>query len=120
MNVSYVTYNPDTGRIYKSGTCPLVMILLQDDDVLVGSGSDHTHYVNVQTLKITPRPENPATLNGMVINDLPNGATLTIEGEDYRVTDGTAELSFEHPGTYKVQVSAFPYLDKVITVENPA
>lgn len=61
----------------------------------------------------------PATLDGMTITGIPEGAVLTIEGIDYTINDGEAELSFTLPGTYQVKLSLWPWLDTTFEVIAP-
>ena len=65
------------------------------------------------------RVEVPATIDGMTITGIPEGAVLTVEGVDYIIDDGEAELSFTLPGTYQVKLSLWPYLDKTFEVVAP-
>lgn len=65
-----------------------------------------THYV--LDGQVTDRPPNPAQLNGMTLSAVPTGSTITIEGTDYPCNDGTAQLSFDQPGTYTVTVKCWP------------
>lgn len=75
--------------------------------------------VYVKDGRVTPRPANPAKLDGLTLTDLPSPGTLHIDGAAYPYEDSTVELEFDHPGTYKVRVESWPYLDKEFTVENP-
>lgn len=65
---------------------------------------------------LTERPENPSTLNGTVIENVPVGATVSFGDQSYIVDDGTAELQFAFPGTYEIIVACFPYLTKTFEV----
>ena len=53
---------------------------------------------------------------------LPNPTTFVIQGPGEldgltgTITDGTLTLTTEAAGDYKITLSAFPYLDKVITI----
>jgi hypothetical protein len=106
-----------TGRILRTGNCPDGMEAIQarpgefmlpvDADLLL----DY-----VQNGAISTRPANPATLASSKITGIPTGAVLTINGVDYAVDDGEADLSFTHPGTYAMLITAFPYLDASFTV----
>lgn len=78
-----------------------------------------THYVTEGEPAL--RPAMPAALAGQTITQIPAGAVLTINGgKAYTVNDGTADLQFDQPGTYTVQLSCWPYLDAEFTIENPA
>lgn len=69
---------------------------------------------------VTDKPANPATLNGMTLQNVPVPAKVKIGQEYYDTDEATVELSFPFAGTYNVTVIAFPYLDKEFQVENPA
>ncbi len=67
-----------------------------------------------------PRPENPASLSGFTLTSVPVPAKVHINQDVYETNESTVELSFGQPGTYKVKVESWPYLDKEFSVENPA
>src|SRR5690606_2744108 len=75
--------------------------------------------VYVSNGEVHPRPANPAHLDGMTLRDLPTPGTVHIGDAQYPYDEPVVELEFEHPGTYKVRVEAWPYLDKEFEVENP-
>lgn len=56
------------------------------------------------------RPASPVTIDGRTLSDVPAGSTLWIDGESYEA-EGDVELDFVMPGTYKLRVVCFPYLD---------
>lgn len=66
---------------------------------------------------LAERPENPATLNGTVIENIPVGTVLLFDQQYAIIDDGTAELEFPFPGTYSVTIYCFPYLNKTFEVE---
>lgn len=68
---------------------------------------------------VLDRPENTATLSGLTLLNVPIPSTIQIGNQFYECTDGTAELAFNLPGTYKVKVISWPHLPKEFTVENP-
>lgn len=70
--------------------------------------SQYEHYVLVG--KVTERPASPVSRTGLTLHDVPEGGTLWINGESYTVA-GTVELEFALPGTYRLRVECFPYLD---------
>lgn len=67
-----------------------------------------------------PRPENPTTVSGQTLENVPVPATVIINGTSYETNVSTVELGFSQPGTYAVKVVAWPHLDKEFSVENPA
>lgn len=70
--------------------------------------------------EVVDRPENPATVSGSALENVPVPATIIINGTSYDTNESRVELGFSQPGTYDVKVVAWPYLDKEFTVENPA
>lgn len=78
-----------------------------DKDVYVSNGGVH------------PRPQNPAQLDGLHLTHLPAPGAIHIDDASYPYDDTTVELEFEHPGTYRVRVECWPYLDKEFEIENP-
>lgn len=66
------------------------------------------------------RPENPTTVSGQALENVPVPATVIINGVSYETNESRVELGFSQPGTYAVKVVAWPHLDKEFNVENPA
>lgn len=67
--------------------------------------------------QITARPVNSAVMTGTKITQVPNPATVAIDGGmPAPVTDGEIDLTFTQPGTYTVVVSSWPMLDAIFTV----
>lgn len=58
----------------------------------------------------------PIKLSGLKLYGVPDKAVITIEGQKYTADGTPIELSFSHPGTFQVQVEAFPYLDASVEV----
>jgi hypothetical protein len=116
----YATYDTTTGRIIRSGTCQpedLAFQAKQGQSVVElddSSKNDANSFISGGV--VVPRPSNPATISGLTISNIPTGCVLTIEGTAYIVNDGTAELSFNAPGTYSVGASLWPYLPKAFEV----
>lgn len=69
--------------------------------------------------EVVPRPENPATLSGQTLSNVPVPATIIVNGTSYESSESIVELGFSQPGTYAVKVVAWPHLDKEFSVENP-
>lgn len=65
------------------------------------------------------RPGMAITVNGAVFSGLPNPATVRVGEESFEVPDGVAELSFMVPGTYRVEITAFPFQDSAYEVTAP-
>lgn len=115
--IDFVTADA-TGRILNSAHMPEFMfdiqVAPQGCSLVIGQGDPATDYVKDGA--VTPRPANPTTLSGMELVNLPSPCTITLEGVDHACTDATCELSFSHPGTYTVKVSAWPMLDATFEV----
>jgi hypothetical protein len=60
-----------------------------------------------------------AIIDGLTISNIPPGAILTIEGVDYIVEDGEAELSFSVAGAYTVALKHWPHYDQSFEVVAP-
>ena len=69
---------------------------------------------------VLPRPENPTTVSGLALENVPIPATVIVNGVSYQTDDSFIEFDFNQPGTYAVKVIAWPYLDKEFSIENPA
>jgi hypothetical protein len=70
---------------------------------------DSRHYYVVDG-QPTERPSSPVSRAGLTLQGVPNGATLWINGDSY-AADGNVELELPMPGTYRLRVECFPYLD---------
>ena len=69
---------------------------------------------------VMPRLESPVVLDRGVLRGLPLPCLITINETEYPCDTETVELEFDQPGSYRVSVQAWPYLDKEFTIENPA
>lgn len=123
----FATYDVATGKIRRVGQCHADDLELQErSGQAVVERSDPTHtdlnaYVDLSGPDpvVTARPEMGATIDGLTISDIPVGAVLTIEGVDYTVSDGEAELSFSAAGTYTVTLKHWPHYDQSFEVVAP-
>lgn len=70
--------------------------------------------------EVLDRPANPTTVSGLTLNNVPVPATVFIDNVPYETSESTVEIEFSFPGTHKVKVVAFPYLDAEFEIENPA
>lgn len=114
-NIKYVEYNA-SGEILCQGSAPEDIYQLNKHDRMIeGTGNPQTDYVLNGV--ITPRPTQQTTLDGLTLNNLPQPCQLLIDGTAYDLDTPTIELEFDEPGTYKVQILAFPYLDMEFTIE---
>jgi hypothetical protein len=112
-------YNGQNGQIVRSffsTDIEAIALNLRDGEQAI-EGNPVIKNPYVVDGALTERPENPATLNGSVIKNIPLGAVVSFEEQSTIVDDGTAELEFPFAGTYQVTVSCFPYLDKTFEVE---
>jgi hypothetical protein len=82
--------------------------------LLEGKGNPDTEYV-LDGVR-TPRPVNPASLNGQTLENLPASYVVVIDDTEYPGTSPKCELGFTNPGTYTVTVKAFPYVDATYEV----
>ena len=105
----------DEGRIVATGYVPESMLDLQVGNIHVGLVDGETHFI--QDKKPTPRPPQATILAGKALAYLPTPCVITINGKSYPCSDSFAELEFDHPGRYRLVVSAFPYLDAHFTVD---
>jgi hypothetical protein len=114
---AYVAADAD-GRILYHARMPYAMFPFQSPPpggrFVVGFGSAETHYVKGD--EVLERPASTAVLDGMTLKSLPVPCTITLEGVEHDCTDDTCELSFSHPGTYTVTVSAWPMFDAIFEV----
>lgn len=112
-------YDSQSGRIMRSffsTDVEAIALNLQDGEqaIEVDNTIENPYVLNGA---LTERPENPATLNGTVIENIPVGTVLLFDQQYAIIDDGTAELEFPFPGTYPVTVYCFPYLNKTFEVE---
>jgi len=116
--MKYLVYDKLSGQILKLIDCPENIIQLQIDDysdyIMHDSVNDTEFYIVNQT--VTPRPTFSERISGTTIDNLPIPTTVITNSNSYTVTDGSAELSFSLPGTYKVYLSSFPYQEKNVEV----
>lgn len=117
--INVYIYNANSGEIVRSFyTTDLEMVALNVQDgeqVIQVDPVIENPYVLRGTL--AERPQNPATLNNTLIENIPAGATVSFDEQSFTVDDGTAELEFPFPGIYSVTVSGFPYLTKTFEVK---
>jgi hypothetical protein len=65
--------------------------------------------------KILPREQNPATILGFTISNIPCAGTLKIDDVEYQISGSTVDLELPS-GFYKVTLDCFPYLPKEFKV----
>jgi hypothetical protein len=125
MTQLYISFYNATGKFTGQSSCEesLMPMVKEEtakipnlDPFIDGDWFGKPYYVldGVATLQ----PENPAILSGLELTSLPVPSIININKVDYPCTDSVATLSFNQPGTYKVTVKSWPYLDKEFTIEN--
>lgn len=84
---------------------------------VAGDWSADVYYINSGAP--VQRLENPSTLTGTTLTDVPENSILRVDGQQYPAS-GTVELDFT-PGTYRIRIdSPVQYKPKELTVEiNP-
>ena len=118
MIMNYITvYDPVTGRILETHASPGEISLPNLGQVSVPLEADFRNQYIVRE-KVQDRPTFSLTLDGKYLKGVPKGASVTIEGTVYTADGSRIELEFSHPGTYKIGVSMFPYMDEEVTYEN--
>ncbi len=119
--MKYLVYDAD-GNILRKGVCQDSDFLLQarGGQAVIADVYDDTddakHFIDIATSKRVDKQQITATLSGATISGLPIPATITIQGVKYDVADGTANLSFNLPGTYSVLCEALHYFPKTFEV----
>ncbi len=68
-------------------------------------------YGHVVDGQLQPRPTQSTQLTGLTLADVPANATLHIDDQAYPLGDTTVALDFPLPGTYRLRVTCWPYLD---------
>jgi hypothetical protein len=117
MQITAAEYDELTGRIVIISGYPDEETLDLNRQEGVGMYLDYvdpvTHYIDLtdpENPTPTERPASPVTRTDLTLHDVPNGATLWINGVSYPA-EGEVELQFTLPGTYSLRVECFPYLD---------
>lgn len=122
--MEYSIYD-SVGRIFSVGSGPTNIPIefaaeraVSDNGAagyLLGRYDMETMYV--ENGLVIARPVCPAQLQGLTLSGLPSPCQISINGHVYECDDAEAELDFDSPGTYKVVVRAWPYLDKEFSIE---
>ena len=119
--MNWLIYEDTTGQILSIFSGPeeeVINYLREGVSAIEGDGHFTTHFVN--NGEVLERQPLPYILDGLVLSGLPQDTQLIIGEHTYTVTDGVAELAFEYPGTYTVQLRCFPYIsaDLEVTYED--
>lgn len=122
MNKDITIYDVKTGKIkgFISGYYKNIeeSIKVFNYTYIDGIYSEHEYYVVGG--KPVKRKENPSILTGLNLTKVPVPSKIYINNVEYESNEDKVELSFNHPGTYKIRIESWPYLDKEFTIENPA
>jgi len=111
---NYLLYETETGRVRSKITCPETMVQENIDSRVgfSGIGSDDNPkkvWVDLSDTSIQSKVDNPATLSGKTLSNLPLPCTVTMRGptkaEAY-VQAGDLTLDADVPGRYTVTVVA--------------
>lgn len=57
------------------------------------------------------RAQMEIVVDGNVLRNLPRPCVLKIEGQEYTVEDGVAEIEFAYPGPYSIKLTAQRFID---------
>lgn len=123
MSSESISFYDEQGRITATLTSDPATVQLNREhaDKPFVEGDYFGQPVYVAGGVVLAQPDNPAHLDGTVLRDLPVPCTITVNGVAYECLEDSAELAFIHPGTYTVQVQAWPHLDKEFSlVQDPA
>ena len=121
---SFCVFNME-GRILRYGLCPTSDMLLQagaGEFVIEGQANDMLEYV-VDGV-IHPRPVMPVQfdnatvpadgMSAVTLTGIPTDAMVRVRGpatDAFTVHDGTLEMTFDAPGSYRIGIEKFPYRD---------
>lgn len=123
--MAYVIYDLQTGKLVQTYITPIedeINYILKQGQAYVPfpHTDDYQLYYVKGDEELTLRPSQETVLEGNVISGIPVPATLSINKETYSVNESRVELDFDQPGSYKIRVESWPFLDKEFTFENPS
>lgn len=128
MFVKYATFSGKISSVIRTDASFAELLpehcLMDDTDIDLD-----LHYIDLTDPdNPTPaeRPTSPVTRTdasaplstSLTLHDVPEGSILWINGERYDA-EGEVELEFPLPGTYRLRVECFPFLDWVDEVAAP-
>lgn len=74
--------------------------------------ADLDYYVDVQAMAVQEKAHLPiaSEIDGLsfIINNVPTGTYVSVDGNTFLVDDGIAEIEFDRSGVYKVRVDPPP------------
>lgn len=119
-------YFDETGRITswaRMGLAFIRMAQIQGERIVEGEGYDETHFVDTSGdhPAVVEKSPCPAMLYGRTLVNLPVPCAIEIATSDddatrYDWSAAAADLTFEHPGTYRVRVFSVRHLAGEFTV----
>lgn len=83
--------------------------------VFGGTGSSPDFFVDLGTLKVLPKAENPAQIDGMTLRGVPVPSKLQIGAAVYDTYEPDVDLSFVLPGEYALTLTSPRHLTKRFT-----
>ena len=131
VELFYVTiYDTVTGRIIGNAQhsgCASFAVPSRNIDETAGTFSGDTHFYSSGSGTCITRPDILLDMTSTSIkadgvsqcsmNGIPAGALVTTDGLNPQTCDdGVLEFTATHAGQYVIVVSAFPYLDRTVTV----
>lgn len=105
-------YNPHTGEITAWSSLYQRGLLNETAPYIEGHIPSEFNYIDLtdpDNPTPTERPTSPVSRTDLTLLDVPEGSKLYINGESYDA-EGTVELEFPLPGTFRLRVECFPYL----------
>lgn len=121
--IEWATFDPETGEIQSTGSStPEDMKNLveatQGKHYFVGPKADATlHWIDPVASSLQEKQSMNIQQNGNVISGVPNPSSVIIGVEEFLVTDGTIEVTFDMPGTHVVTIKSPRHLTKDVVVE---
>lgn len=116
--IGWTQFRPGTGQFGQQCMCrdaDASSYITPDWHVVEGLWNGSTHYMGPNF----PLERQPSaiTRTGLVLDNVPAGAVLHIDDQQYSLTaGGQITLNFPVPGAYQLRVEAFPHLDWTDTV----
>jgi hypothetical protein len=117
----FICYDQQTGRIMSQ--CSVAgdtLKFMQESGVPMIEAVADPAANYVKDGMVVPKLDNPTVAQGGALVGLPVPCQIQIGTKLYDCNEERAELEFDAPGTYRVRVIAWPYLDKEFVFENPA
>ncbi|MGH1371123.1 MAG: hypothetical protein ACRBBW_03750 [Cellvibrionaceae bacterium] len=129
--VEFVVYNPVTGGIERSGSCPDAWVNDQAEAGLsaaLGSADDQLDWFDVSIMDVRKKAGLSVGVSGLVlqadgvsssvISPVPSGCFVTWpDGVREEVTDGVVEFSTDEVGTHLLVLDGVKYLPLEIAIE---